>query len=199
MNYLVHLSISYPFPDYVPGNFIFDLLPRQNKNKPLAILQKGIQLHKQIDHYSNNHPSLQEINKSLHPFVHKYAPVASDIICDYLLYRLWVPNISTEFDEFANWNYKILMECLDVFPEKLQTSTRMMIEHKWLYQYTSINGLLNVLTRMNSKLRFEGDLTKVLEPLSKNEKYYLELFQSFYTDLRELSNLWIIPQSEMKL
>lgn len=198
MNYLVHLSISYPYPEFVPGNFIFDLLPRQNKNKPNPYLQKGIQLHKQIDHYSNNHQALHEINISFHPFVHKYAPVASDIVCDYLLYRLWAQNFGIHFHEFTSWNYEILMESLDIFPEKLQSSTRLMIEHNWLHQYNSLDGIQKILSRMNSKLSFEGDLTKVVEAVMKNENYYLELFQSFYTDMKANANKWINLQSEMK-
>lgn len=79
MNYLSHLSLSYPNPGLLGGNYIYDLLNYSESKQINSFFHEGIQLHKWIDNFSNNSEHLKEINSYLHPVVHKYAPVASDI------------------------------------------------------------------------------------------------------------------------
>lgn len=199
MNYLVHLSLAYPHAEYIPGNFVFDLLPRAYKMKYPSSLHTGIQLHKIIDHYSNNHPAMFQFHSGFHPYVHKYAPVASDIVSDYLMYRSWDLYMTIDFNSFTQWIYTNLNRHLGEFPELAQVQTRNMIESNWLYQYRTVDGLEKILRRMNAKLRFEGDLTKVLVPFSSNEKFYLNLFEWFYADMKSYCNDWISLQSGRKL
>ncbi|MBK8955569.1 MAG: DUF479 domain-containing protein [Saprospiraceae bacterium] len=199
MNYLVHLSLSYPNSGYLVGNFVFDLLPRALKNKQPPELQAGIQLHKLIDHLSNNHTSWLKMNASFHPYIHKYASVVSDVVCDHLMYLLWNKYGAAHFDTFTDWNYDKLIENLHLIPEPAKTITKSMVDHQWMDQYRTLEGVEQVLRRMNQKLKFDCDLTAIMDPFSKNMDDYLDLFNSLYPDLRQECQKWISLQNEVRL
>ena len=183
MNYLVHLSCSIYDEETLPGNFIFDLLNSKEKFSHASSLVKGIALHKQIDSFSNSHPALQVINSTLHPVVHKYAPVVSDIMCDQLMFKQWDALMPMTYKEFEQWVYKRLRLDLSNFPERLHSQINHMIERHWLRAYTETKGTRKVLERLNQKINFPIDLTAGIPVFTKNHEMYLDLFSEFYSDL----------------
>ena len=56
MNYLGHLALSGENEDVLFGNFIADAVKGNSYHKFNNSIQKGILLHRFIDHFTDNHP-----------------------------------------------------------------------------------------------------------------------------------------------
>lgn len=198
MNYLVHLSLSYPYDRLVPGNFVFDLLNYQEAKSISPVFQQGIKFHKWIDHFSNNHHALRSVNLIFHDAVHKYAPVVSDIVADHIIYLHWQDLMPLPFDEFENHLYDIISSSQDLMPLRVKQICSQMIAHRWLSQYKTKKGLEEVFNRLNNRLRFPTDLTRVLPVLHQQEEEIQLMVCKFFRDCQKEAVQWINLQSEMK-
>ena len=56
MNFLAHIFLSCGSEDLLIGNFIADFISNKEVNQYDPEVQKGIQLHREIDSYTDNHP-----------------------------------------------------------------------------------------------------------------------------------------------
>lgn len=199
MNYLFHLALNYPeHKTLVPGNFAFDLCNAQEKRTLSAAAAQGARFHRAIDHFSSQHPSIHELNRHFHPSVGKYAPVASDIIADYLLFNNWDRFFTKSYGEFSEWCYQQLSEGADILPQRVAGLVSEMVSHRWLDVYTSLMGIEKALKRTNAKLSFPADLTTVLPAMLEKEDLLGELVCRFYSDCILERESWLIPQNEMK-
>jgi acyl carrier protein phosphodiesterase len=198
MNYLAHLALSYPDPGLIAGNYLGDIITRKETKTLNPILLPGLEFHKWIDSYSNNSIPLKEINNDFHPLIHKYAPVASDIICDYLLYLSWKRYYTISFQDFSDYIYKSLQQYSEMMPARIAIICNNMIDHKWLSQYQSLDGLESVLRRTNKKTKFPVDLTLILPVLNTNKDKFILLFNEFYADCKKQSEKLVTLQNEGK-
>jgi acyl carrier protein phosphodiesterase len=196
MNYLTHLSLAYPDPELITGNFIADLIGKKDEATLNPIFKRGVLHHRWIDHFSNNHITLSEMNKMFHPYIHKYAPVGTDIICDHLLTILWHKYFEINFEAFAAYNYSILESAAAFMPKQVKPICINMIQHQWLNQYLSMEGLNEVLQRTSKKTSFKVNLALILPLVEEHKVKLLELFREFYEDCSKQSKVWISLQNE---
>ena len=82
------------------GNFLSDLLHLRDLEKLPDEYSRGINLHRLIDTFTDNHPNVRMVNAALHPYVGKYAPVASDVLFDYFLANNWEHYSTIFFPDF---------------------------------------------------------------------------------------------------
>ena len=57
MNYLAHAYLSFNHPGILAGNMINDYVKGKSQYDYPPIIQKGLQLHRFIDHFTDLHPS----------------------------------------------------------------------------------------------------------------------------------------------
>ena len=134
----------------------------------------------------------------LRPAVHKYAPVAADILLDHLLFKNWNRSVDKDYDEFADHIYQLLLSQLNFFPDKAKFITERMVNGLWLNQYKSIEGIQDVMTRMNRKATFEVDFNQSLQVFTDQFEIFEHHFLSFFDDMFKAAQQWPILQSEMK-
>ncbi len=199
MNYLVHLSLGFPEETLVTGNFIGDLITKQEEKAMSPTLTEGIRLHRWIDVYSNNHETLRQINKVFHPYIHKYAPVATDIVCDFFLANSWSKYMPEKFQNFKEFNYTVIRNQLSEIPDRIQPACIRMIEHDWLGQYKNMDNLVTVLHRMEQKTKFTVDLQQIAKVSLDNYTFISEMFEEFLSDCQKDCRKNFNLQNEMKL
>jgi len=94
LNYLAHIYFSDSCRQVAVGNFIGDFVKgRRYKAYPSGI-RKGILLHRQIDHFTDNHPAFKETVELLRPSFGRYSGIMADMYYDYLL--------ASDFDRYGN-------------------------------------------------------------------------------------------------
>lgn len=197
MNFLAHLNLAYPSEQLLAGNYICDFITKHQEKEVHESFQVGIRMHRWIDHFSNNHTDILQINKLFHTQIHKYAPVGTDIVCDYLLYRNWDLHNLKSFENFQEDCYNKLNRMVEFMPLKIGAICKMMIQDKWLMQYTNLNGLENVCIRMNKKAKFPVDFRKILPIVEAHENQLTEYFNKFYMECKSETSQRFNPQSEM--
>ena len=89
MNYLAHLLLSGTNEELMLGNFIADHVKGSSINSYSPEVQRGIVIHRMIDHFTDQHEVTALGKMRLRPYVNKYAPVALDVIYDHYLARNW--------------------------------------------------------------------------------------------------------------
>ncbi len=198
MNFLAHLNLAYPDSLLMAGNFLCDFIKKPDESRIHPDLLEGIKMHRWIDSYSNNHLAIYQINSFFRPYIHKYAPVGTDITCDYLLFKNWESHNVEAFDPFQEQSYYLLKQQIKLLPENVQPICKKMIEHQWLNQYSHIEGLKTVFQRMNQKAKFPVDFTLILNVIQENEDQLSEHFNSFYADCRRLSTEYFNLQNERR-
>ena len=67
MNYLAHAYLSFGEPDILIGNMISDFIKGKKQFDYLLPVQKGIQLHRAIDEFTDFHAVTKEAKQLLKP------------------------------------------------------------------------------------------------------------------------------------
>ncbi len=183
MNFLAHLFLSCDNEQLLLGNYMADFL-RNNEVAALPeAIQKGIQLHRKIDSYTDQHPITRQGTKRLHAKHHKYAPVIIDIFYDYFLVKNWERYSPLPLEDFMQSTYKSLSSNLHSMPEKLQARTQNMVAHQWLRSYTTTIGLEDTFRRVQQRVSRPEYFDGVIESLLRDEVLLNQEFQVFFPDV----------------
>lgn len=160
MNYCAHAFLSPDDPFIVSGNLVTDMLKgnvRQTIDRRFTV---GIQLHREIDIFTDQHASVIAMKKKMLLRFGRYTPVASDIFMDYLLYKNWNRYTDTPFQTFKTDVYQRLRSVVDLLPQEVSHRLGNMIDHDWLQVYTSREGINEVFDRMFFRLTKPEILSK---------------------------------------
>ena len=183
MNYLAHVLLSCHDKDLMAGNFIADFLTiKEVKSQPDKII-KGIELHKSIDSYTDQHSAVKSCVLILRPTQGKYSPVIIDILFDYFLTKNWAKFCSIDLVPFITNVYSILNENKESFPEKLKNMLPIMIADDFLMSCANEERLSKTFLRLKKRVKFKNHFESILLDL-KNHSIDLEFnFLAFFPDL----------------
>ncbi|MBX7182310.1 MAG: ACP phosphodiesterase [Bacteroidia bacterium] len=166
MNFLAHLYLAYPDPDLMLGNFIADAVKGNPESRYSGRILDGIRMHRQIDHFTDNHPINKEFNAFLRPQFGKFAGVVSDIFHDHYLAINWP--LSSQLDNFASDFYQFAQNRMDELPQKVKYLLPFMIEQNWLLTYNSISGIGKICAQMGNRIQHQNTLHFAQDFLENN-------------------------------
>ncbi|MDW5288164.1 acyl carrier protein phosphodiesterase [Formosa sp. PL04] len=190
MNYLAHIYLSENQEKITIGNFIADgngITGKSYLKFPKAI-QIGILLHRQIDTFTDAHPTVRQSTKRLHGNYGHYSGIIIDIFYDHFLAKNWANYSDTPLADYAQWFYTLLQNNYDDLPERTQQLLPYMVKANWLLSYATIEGIEDVLIGMNKRTKNKSQMHLAVNEL---EMYYDEFeaeFTSFFEDLRHFSH-----------
>ncbi len=187
MNFLAHIYLSGEDEGITIGNFIADgIKGKQYKKYPLQI-QKGILLHRGIDSFTDQHPTVRQSTKRLHENYGHYSGVIVDILYDHFLAKNWKNYHSQPLDEYVGEFYEMLRKYFEILPTRIQRMMPYMIADNWLLSYATVEGISNILTQMNRRTK---ELSKMNLAVIELEQYYTEFeteFTCFFEELKTFS------------
>ena len=161
-----------------------DLILKKEETEVSPEVLRGIQLHRTIDQLTDAHPIFVRHKRSLYPYFRKYSPVVLDIIYDYLLENNWDLFAEVSYQDFQQEIYVIIEDHIDEFPIRVQPMVSGMVRGRWLDQYSDLEGLQNVFTRLEKKIRFPQSFERVSEVVSENEDQWEKDHFQFFKDVR---------------
>lgn len=136
MNFLAHLYLSGDDPEIMVGNFIGDFVRGRNMHEQFQQnIAIGIELHREIDEFTDSHLVVMESKKRLRPKYRHYAPVIVDVFYDHFLaihWPIWHPQ---SLPDFATYAYSQLEKHEAVLPERVLQMMPYMIRGNWLVNY----------------------------------------------------------------
>ncbi|MBB3698984.1 DUF479 domain-containing protein [Flammeovirga yaeyamensis] len=184
MNYLAHLYLSRDDHEEMFGNFLGDFVKGKNLSHLPQKVGKGVQLHRLIDEYTDNHEVTKEIQNHLKPVAGRYSLIVVDIYYDHFLAKHWnefEPHLalSTFADNFYTHNYWkedwVPQKALDIYP--------FMKDYDWLNVYAKMYGMQRVFNGMQRRIKNRVELSNAVQWLEKDYEFYQSQFFKFFPDL----------------
>jgi len=183
MNFLAHIFLSCQSEDLLIGNFITDFLSKKQADQYPPSIKQGIDLHRKIDSFTDNHPMVRQGTKRLQPHHHKYSAVAIDILYDYLLVKNWKRYSGQDFLAFTQETYRLLEKNWDKLPLRLQKQLPEMIADDWLTKYGTEEGMKYVFRRTKQRLSKPEYLDNVVENFMADLPLFDAEFNQFFPDV----------------
>ncbi len=170
------------------GNILADFSKGiKSKNIPSEV-QKGIEIHRKIDAFTDNHPQVTLSKHILQPKFGHYSPVIADVFFDHFLAKNWT-NYSTEsLENFANKAYQALKSYRNLFPLRFQQALVYGRFRKVLVSYKDFSGIDKAFNRMLFRTQFDSNLKLAAAELEKNYSKYENNFKLFFPELIDYVN-----------
>ena len=183
MNFLAHIFLSFDDKEITLGNFMADSI-RGNKFKHLPIrVQKGIKLHREIDTYTDSHPIPKISSKRLHINYSHYSRVIVDIFYDHFLAKNWSDYSEIPLDVYVDQFYDLLEENYLILPDGVKRMMPYMVSDNWLYNYSKMDGISNVLNGMNHRTKNKSKMNFAILDLEEHYTDFEKEFTLFFDDL----------------
>jgi len=183
MNFLAHLYLSKNNKNILIGNFIADAVKGNKYNNYPPEIKTGILLHREIDTYTDFHPIVRKSKRRLNKRYNHYSGVIIDILYDHFLAKNWHNYSEIPLDIYAENVYQHLNNNIDSFPEKVQYILPFMIQHNWLVNYATVQGIGKILEGMNRRTKGISKMDLAVEDL---QLFYGEFEDDFTTFFKEL-------------
>ncbi|HEU5069330.1 MAG TPA: ACP phosphodiesterase [Verrucomicrobiae bacterium] len=184
MNWLAHLHLSEPSPEFRLGNVLPDLLGVRELASLPAEFQRGVTCHRRIDAFTDAHPCFRQSVARLAPPFCRFGGIIMDVFYDHLLAVNW-PGFSPH----------PLRRCLDEFyasfapqrsrlPAAVWPVLERMREQDWLGSYGDLAGVRLALNRIGCRLSQPRELGACGPELERNYAVLADDFARFYPELR---------------
>jgi acyl carrier protein phosphodiesterase len=186
MNFLAHLYLSGDNTSIMLGNFVGDFVKGKNiVEKVGAEMAKGIELHREIDFFTDQHPVVKESKNRLRPKYRHYSGVIVDVFYDHFLAKNWSEYHDQLLPDYADHVYDIIQKNSSLLPERVNMMMPYMIKGNWLVNYAQLEGIQRALSGMARRTPYES---KMGESVSELQEYYQEFkteFSIFFPELQK--------------
>jgi len=192
MNFLAHLYLSGDDPEIMTGNFIGDFVRGRNVHEQFnSSIALGIELHREIDEFTDSHLIVLESKKRLRPKYRHYAPVIVDMFYDHFLAAQWQSHHAQSLSDFATYAYSQLKIHEPILPERVVQMMPYMVKGNWLVSYAQLEGIHRALTGMSRRTPFDSKMDEAVFDLEKSYNDFESEFSQFFPELKQMSQEFI--------
>lgn len=197
MNFLAHAFLSGDDPDILFGNFVADSIKGKMIQRYSGNFLKGIELHRAIDTYTDEHAIVRQSVSRLQPQFRKFAPVITDIYYDHFLAANWHQYSQADLTTFSHDVYKILLRNHAILPPRSKRILPWMIAQNWLVGYANLKDLQRVFNGMSRRTKFDSGMDKAVDFLQANYTTFEDDFRSFFPHLERFCRDFNAPSASM--
>jgi acyl carrier protein phosphodiesterase len=192
MNFLAHAYLSPDDKKILLGNMIGDFIKgRQALSQFDADVIRGVELHRAIDEFTDNHPVVHESKDRLRPKYRHYAGVIVDMFYDHFLATHWKQFHDQPLGTFATETYRILNSFSGLLPSEFKQMLPYMISGNWLVGYSEISGIHGALSGMARRTPYESKMELASEDLRADYEKYKNEFERFFPELKHFAREWV--------
>lgn len=188
MNFLAHIYLSGDDELITIGNFIADSIKGTQYQKYPNAIKTGILLHREIDTFTDAHPTVRLSTKRLHQRYGHYSGVIVDILYDHFLAKNWSLYSDVPLKAYVDDFYESLETHYEILPVQIQKMMPYMLADNWLLHYAEIEGIQNVLNGMNRRTKNISGMDRATDELKEFYEEFEAEFTSFFEELRLFSN-----------
>ncbi len=185
MNFLAHLYLSGNDKDLIVGNFIADMVKGRKINGYDAGIVRGIQLHREIDRFTDGHPVFLQSKERLRTKYRLYAGVVVDMYYDHFLAANWSKYSALNLHDFVSEAYAVLESKLAILPERARFVLPFMIGHNWLVNYADLRSLERNFGGMARRTPFESGMEQAVDDLRLHYDQFEKEFHAFFPEIVE--------------
>ena len=184
MNWLAHLYLSEPTPEFQIGNILPDLLrPAELRNLPTTFAP-GVACHHAIDAFTDSDLIVNCSIKRLDQSHRRYGRIIMDMFYDHFLAAEWSAYSDVSLESFLRDAYRSFeFHRCDIPPSAFDVLQRMSHED-WLGSYRDLNGVRNALNRIGARLRKPVKLGGSITALESRRSEFHDDFVTFFPRLK---------------
>jgi len=184
MNYLAHAYLSFGDKEILAGNIFSDFIKGKKKFEFPHRIQLGIDLHRSIDQFTDDHSVTAKAKQFFKPAYGLYASAFVDVVYDHFLANDKNTFATDELELFADNIYKQLRLSEGLFPERFRVMFHYMELQNWLYNYRFQEGIFRSFGGLVRRAKYMDDPQPACDILMR---YYDELstcYNEFFPELK---------------
>lgn len=175
------------------GNFIGDFVRGRNLTEQFeAEIARGIELHRAIDAFTDQHSIVKKSKDRLRPTYRHYAGVIVDVFYDHYLALHWNNYHPLPLEDFAGQAYSTLLEYDPILPSRVKHMLPFMMKGNWLVQYSKIEGIHRALTGMANRTPYDSKMEHASVDLRASFDEFQNEFIEFFSELKSYSERWLV-------
>ena len=167
------------------GNFIGDYIKGKKYQNFHEEIQKGILLHRSIDHFTDRHSIVVESSKRLKKGYGRYSGVVVDLIYDHFLARNWSNYHTQDISKFVTKTHEILIKNYLILPKRVKLFLPFLIQSRRLESYANIEGLQTALDIMARRTSLPNQSEYAIETLLVHYNEFESEFEFFIKEIVE--------------
>lgn len=183
MNFLAHAYLSFGQEEILVGNLVADFTKGKDYLRFSGLVQTGILLHREIDHFTDTHPLVKAGQSYLRPKFRHYSSVITDIFFDHFLAKNWGIFSEIPLETFAQLTYNTLEIHLDQLPAQFGEMFYWMKTQNWLVNYRELEGIQRTLNGLTRRASFDSKMNESMAILLEKEREFELIFFAFFRDL----------------
>ncbi len=187
MNYLAHAYLSFRNPDILVGNMISDFVKGKKQFDYPIQVQKGIQLHRAIDTFTDQHAATKRAKEYLKPAVGAYSGAFIDVVYDHFLALDSKELPETAWKELAAQTYRQLADNQPLLPEKFASMLPYMTSQDWLYNYRFTWGIENSFEGVARRAKYLTGPGLAFQLFIEHYGELESLYRAFFPDVKKMA------------
>lgn len=184
MNFLAHAYLSFNDPEVLTGNLISDFVKGRRKYDYQPGILKGIDLHRAIDQFTDDHEINKEAKKIFKPAYGLYSGAFLDVTYDHFLALELADGGEEDFEIFTDRSYNAVAQFEPVLPEKFREIFPYMRMHNWLFNYQFDFGIRNSFEGLVNRASYISDSEPAYKIFRNNYQYLKSAFDEFFPSLK---------------
>ena len=197
MNLLAHFLLSHQTPALVVGSFLGDFVKGKRYLKHEEAVARGILLHREIDTYTDTHPTFLQSKHRLVAQQGHYAGVVVDIFYDHLLATQWKTYHPEPLADFAQHIYQTLRKHQEILPPTAQQAMGYLIQHHWLENYATLAGITQTLRGMERRVAHPNQMGQAVSALEENFDLFAQEFRTFFPQLQAHAARYLVSRKHL--
>ncbi len=185
MNYLGHAFLSFGDTELLTGNMIGDYVKGRKVLETFPDgVRKGIELHRSIDMFTDNHPAIARAKVWFRQDYGLYAGALMDSLFDHFLAgdaRYF--NNEADLLAFTQKTYQELESMQQYFPSQFASLFPYMKEQNWLYGYRTMRGVERALGGLQRRAKYMPATDKAYELFITNYYALAQCYFEFMDDM----------------
>jgi acyl carrier protein phosphodiesterase len=184
MNYLAHAYLSFGDPGISVGNLISDFVKGRRKFDFPSRIQQGMQLHRDIDSFTDKHPATIEAKQIFRADYRLYSSAFVDVVYDHFLAS--DPEIFTDvgLKAFTSDIYLHIETHQDILPEGFASMFPYMKTQDWLYNYRHRWGLEKSFGGLVRRATYLTESETAFRLFEDNHEMLRVCYLAFIPDMR---------------
>jgi acyl carrier protein phosphodiesterase len=188
MNYLAHAYLSFNQPEILVGNMISDFVKGKKKFDYSLNIQKGIDLHRAIDTFTDYHEATQVAKLIFRPAYRLYSGAFIDIVYDHFLANdTQMFNDEKALLRFSTESYDTMHQLQQFFPARFAMMFPYMQKQNWLFNYKYREGIRNSFEGLVRRAQFMQESKTAFMLFEKHHEELRICYNNFFPSLKKFA------------
>ena|SRR5581483_4595264 len=185
MNWLAHLFLSEPTPEFRLGSLLPDLAGPECRRPLAPDIARGIECHWRIDRFTDTHAVVRRSIGRLNRGYRRFGGILIDMFYDHFLAVDWARYAEGSLDAFAAEVYQSLDRVREAMSPEVRHCLARMKTSNLLCSYRTIAGMEEALDRLGRRFRRSVELAPAVAELRAHYPALRNDFAEFFPELRE--------------